>query len=82
MLFKKDGEIGMTEYIIKVDENKKDIMGNCPLVEKPQKLVRCKDCKHWMSPGIGYKNADLGQCMGRGHELQKSDWFCADGERK
>lgn len=45
-------------------------------------LVRCRDCKHWLSPGIGYKNADLGWCMGRGHGLQKSDFFCADGERK
>ena len=45
-------------------------------------VVRCRDCKHWLSPGIGYKNADLGRCMGRGHGLQKSEFFCADGERR
>ena len=50
----------------------------CPMKE----LVRCKGCKHWMPPSIGYKNADLGTCYGMGHGPQKSDWFCADGERK
>lgn len=32
---RKVDEMGMKEYIIKIDEDKKDIMGNCPLVEKP-----------------------------------------------
>ena len=63
------------EYIIKVDEDKKDIMGNCPLEEKPRELVRCKDCKH----GIGDENVFV--C--RLKQLTAGvDWFCADGERR
>ena len=67
------------DYIVELREEEADELMDDHWVGE---LVRCKDCKHWISPGIGYKNADLGQCMGRGHGLQKSDWFCADGERK
>lgn len=63
----------MKEYIIKIDEDKKDIMGNCPLVEKPQELVRCKDCKH-------YKDGKCFYTMRR-HGLE-DDWFCADGRKR
>ena len=71
----------MKELIIKVDEEKFDIEGNAPVVDRPQELIRCRDCKHWMPPGTGYENAVLGQCLGRDHGLKKSDWFCADGEK-
>ena len=58
----------MKEYIIKIDEDKKDIMGNCPLVEKPQELVRCKDCRHF------------DYCFTR--PIDRDDWFCADGRKR
>ena len=48
----------MKEYIIKVDEDKKDIMGNYPLKDKPQELIRCKDCKWWDKK----ENANYGYC--------------------
>ena len=66
----------MKEYIIKIDEDKKDIMGNCPLVEKPQEVVRCKDCKHYDKD----ENSWLGTCLENG-VCSVPDWFCADGER-
>lgn len=68
----------MKEYIIKIDEDKKDIMGNCPLVEKPQELIRCKDCK----------NRFDGCCYDRKSDrinfgvYVKDDWFCADGVKR
>ena len=79
----KGGEVGMTEYIIKVDEDKKDIMGNYPLVEKPQELVRCKDCKHWSAERIN----DFNKCrrwinVGVKNFATIGEWFCADGERR
>ena len=64
----------MKEYIIKVDEDKKDIMGNCPLVEKPQELVRCKDCKKYNTDECEIDKLEYSPAYG--------DWFCADGERK
>ena len=68
--------MGMKEYIIKVDEDKKDIMGNCPLVEKPQELVRCKDCKWFSEKGFcKHPNGGAGN-------IRSENWFCADGERK
>lgn len=71
----------MKEYIIKIDEDKKDIMGNCPLVEKPQELVRCKDCWHGdpCNDGGIHCEKDIGTIETSVH---KPDWFCADGERK
>ena len=62
------------EYIIKIDEDKKDIMGNCPLVEKPQELIRCKDCK----------KRNSWECWQYffGRIKIPDDWFCADGERR
>ena len=76
------------EYIIKVDEDKKDIMGDCPLVEKPKELVRCKDCKycreaHYEEDGeppiIKLKCENkYGLCRYQA----EPDGFCSHGERK
>ena len=72
--------MGMTEFIITCQSEL--LKDGSYKIERYRELIRCKDCKHWISPGIGYKNADLGWCIRRGHGLQKSDWFCADGEAK
>ena len=66
-------------YIIKVDEDKKDIMGDCPLVEKPKELVRCKDCKlrYTLDCVIADFNGDACSPW-----EQPDDWCCAYGERK
>ena len=63
----------MKEYIIKVDEQKTDIDGGMPLQNKPQELVRCKDC-------IFY-NSLMGHCKD-GRSYPSPDWFCADGVRR
>jgi len=68
--------VGMKEYIIKVDEDKKDIMGDCPLVEKPKELVRCRDCKHKEESVSPSWEA----WCNRLHCGCDNDWFCADGE--
>lgn len=66
------------EYIIKVDEDKKDIMGNCPLVDKPREIVRCKDCKN-----SGLDSSGINGYWCSAHtEWHDADWFCADGERR
>ena len=69
------------EYVIKVDEDKKDIMGDCPLVEKPKELVRCKDCKKYEADKY---NHGFGDCFGPCDSLPgvEENFFCADGEPK
>ena len=63
----------MKEYIIKIDEDKKDIMGNCPLVEKPQELVRCKYCKKQCTD----------KCLLYWNDINTPDnWYCADGVKR
>ena len=62
----------MKEYIIKINEDKKDIMGNYPLVEKPQELVRCRDCRNY------YKGHC--QCDDTIYWNREPDFYCADGE--
>ena len=64
----------MKEYIIKVDEEKKDIMGGMPLVEQAKELIRCKDCK----------KRESWECWQYffGRIKIPDDWFCADGEKR
>lgn len=64
----------MKEYIISVDESKKDIMGGMPLTNKPQEFVRCKDCK--------YLDSEWDYCPKLDKDDVEPDWFCADGERR
>ena len=60
------------EYIIKISD---EIMEE-EISDRPQELVRCKDCKH----GRQYE-PNCVDCEYR--ELATSpDWFCDDGERK
>ena len=51
------------------------------LKEQPQ-IVRCKDCKHGkINPYERYTTCfHVGSCLYG--NTRKSDWFCADGERK
>lgn len=73
------------EYIIKVNEDKKDIMGDCPLVEKPKELVRCKDCKYAILTYSGeckYCEKRMDDDGGMDQLYLPGDWYCADGERK
>ena len=65
----------MKTFIIKVDEKKKDIHGDMPLVERPRELILCKDCKHH-----GSENCPL--FTDAVEFVTDDDWFCADGERK
>lgn len=74
----KVGEVGMKELIIKVDEEKMDIEGNAPVVDRPQELVRCKDCKH-KEESVSPSWEAWCNRLHCGCDL---DWFCADGERK
>ena len=80
------------EHIIKTDDDKKDIMGNMPLLEKPKELVRCKDCKHRPTKPEKCENGfDLefpdGKCPCQCDDgwyswYPSDDWFCPNGERK
>ena len=57
------------EYIIKISD---EIMEE-EIADRPQELVRCKDCKHF--DGIDCRLNDIVNIMNTG-------WFCADGERE
>lgn len=67
----------MKEYIIKVDDPGERAWDGGPKTFETQELVRCKDCKHWVS-----ESDSFGKC-GQWHlaGVYCSDWFCADGER-
>jgi hypothetical protein len=58
------------EYIIKISD---EIMEE-EIADRPQELVRCKDCKHSTVSENG-----LIKC---GHTFRTEDFFCADGERR
>ena len=58
-----------TEWIVSVaDEGE---IGVIELANWMQELVRCKDCKHYMT-----MHCTCGGCY------ISDDWFCADGERR
>ena len=63
------------EYIIKISD---EIMEE-EIIDRPQELVRCKDCKHF--------DKSFSYCATRGYcdissIRHEDDWFCADGEKK
>lgn len=63
------------EYIIKISD---EIMEE-EIADRPQELVRCKDCKWWKRRECG----TYGTCENMNMEgFFDSDWFCADGERR
>lgn len=75
----------MKEYIIKIDDDKKDIVGNYPLVEKPKELVRCKDCKYAHKTYNGdckYCDMFTDDDWNPIEFYRSGEWFCADGERR
>lgn len=66
------------EYIIKISD---EIMEE-EIADRPQELVRCKDCKHGEQLFIDYISCQLSDENESGcYASHKSDWFCADGKR-
>ncbi len=62
------------EYIIKFsDEN--------IIIDRPQELVRCKDCMHGEKPPTFQYYPELTWCN-KYLSAQNGNWFCADGKRK
>ena len=57
------------EYIIKISD---EIMEE-EVANRPQELVRCKDCKHykWLVEACDHVGGSV-----------TPDWFCADAERR
>lgn len=73
----------MKEYIIKVDEDKKDIMGGMPLADKPKELIHCKDCKHHGEKYTHVNGYEYFVCWRDGYGIHKlANGFCDCGERK
>ena len=68
------------EYIIKVNDDVRDATGGLPLLEKPQELVRCKDCKKATDHSYEFSKQPY-HCRWRGG-FNDGDWFCAGGVRK
>lgn len=66
----------MKKYIITVDEQKKDIMGNMPLVEKAKELITCENCIH------GHDDGNYGTICEFDAEHHHDDWYCADGVKR
>ena len=48
------------------------------LFEKLDKIVLCKDCKHWYPLTKTCNNVDGACCQ----SYVAEDWFCADGEKR
>lgn len=69
----------MKEYIIKVADDKMDIMGGMLLMEPAKELVRCRDCKYWFDHAEQcdnpYSGAYIEGCV-------TADWYCADGKKR
>lgn len=66
------------EYIIKISD---EIMEE-EIADRPQELVRCKDCKYG-EEAINANGERMIKCMGEFPDwLRYPDWFCADAERK
>ena len=66
------------EYIIKISD---EIMEK-EIADRPQELVRCKDCKHYEAQGQ-YCRYDSIWGSNKRHPYGigcDPDWFCADGE--
>ena len=75
----------MKEYIIKVDENNKDITGGMPLLEPAKELVRCKDCSY--EHERIRRDGRTGKCSLEYYcplrnEWVNPDWYCADAVRR
>ena len=51
------------------------------LKEQPE-IIRCKDCKHWISGRIDDKDNFIPPRCTLFNEPQTADWFCPSGERK
>ena len=70
------------EYIIKISD---EIMEE-EIADRPQELVRCKDCKHATMTANGkmckYCEIDTDDFGYQRVVYHDADWFCADGERR
>lgn len=58
------------EYIVKISD---EIMEE-EIADRPQELVRCKDCKHRETIYCPFYQKYKG--------TKYDDWFCADGKRR
>jgi len=72
----------MKEYIIKVDDSKPYIMGGRPLLDKPQELIRCADCIHWIPGTITDKDDFFHPRCKRNGGGWSSDDYCSCAERR
>lgn len=67
------------EYIIKISD---EIIEE-EIADRPQELVRCKDCRYWTSEKIlEYHICKRWEKTGIKNFATAWNWFCADGERK
>lgn len=82
----------MTEYIVsELDLNRLVVnymesrMSLYSPISEPERIVRCKDCKHLVGVGIDFYYCELFRARGPyDYELHKPayDGFCAWGEAK
>ena len=70
----RGGEVGMKEYIIKVDDPGERAWDGGPKVFETKELVRCGECKH--------HGKDTCSAVGGIAYPPPTSWFCADGERQ
>ena len=73
------------EYIIKVDDEKKDVMGGMPLMGEPKELIRCKNCKHSvirMRRSLHPASCGLGRYCPIISAWVTEEDFCMNGKRE
>jgi len=64
------------EYIVKISD---EIMEE-EIADRPQELVRCKDCIHHRDYGL--TEDVVSECTIDHCENPDEKWFCADGKRR
>ena len=52
------------------------------LLKEQEKIIRCKDCRHWIGGGIDDKDNFIPPRCTLFNELQTANWFCPAGQRK
>lgn len=58
----------------------------CVIPEDYVKVVRCRDCKHWVCAdtvgSIRYGDCTNGHSIISRHAMPNENYYCADGERR
>lgn len=52
------------------------------MLSEKSRIVRCKDCRHWIGGGIDNRDNFIPPRCTLFNEPQSADWYCPAGQRK